>query len=769
MVEGTQSREASPPEEPAVAAQEQHMQISAADEERPRSDPAAYDDSNPLPQTFQELVSHDLLLPSPPLSFLPPQTQTDQDSIERPQSQQGPSDGVMDICPNGLFTNRFASGTVTPNGIFGFGVETDLDFSAIDLSFLGSYNTQVPFEMEPQERSLMRHGTHSINQASPQSVLDGDSTTPSNISHHSIWRFVPAPGNHAFSDQANLSLPDHNHLAQSPESFVDVSKRATAEKLDSATRDAILAIVLSQIKSQTFPVVSAFPSVELLDHLIQFYLAGPFSKQNTWIHTASFRAKKAQPELLLAMAAAGAVLTPDCSLRKLGFAIQEIIRTHVPIIWEADNTKVRNLEFQQAFLLQLEIGLWSGSSRKIEISESFQQPLLTMLRRAGRFRRSSYSVINVAEDEDAVTLDQKWRAWVEQESYKRLVYHLLGHDAQSSIFLVVSPLMSYAELSLPLPESQELWTASSARVWKSLYRARYKDTQIRIPSLSDCIADIRLLEPGRAVINLELSCSAFLYAMWGMVWEYRQLCLLFRGGTSVWDSGVAVMTRYQELMKIFEYYRIHYNERSKLLFEVIMMHLHMSLEDIKLFAGSEGVEEAYLMHASIREWASSKTSRQAVWHAGQLVRAARALAPSHLRGFNAISLLHASLTLWTYGVASRMFRTGGWPHPSVKSTQSSTTPQQQTILLDDEESPATYRFISLDWGVPALRRLRPDTPVTFLDDPKAIMQLIAETMEAGDGEGLRPNSPLVESLSAVMRRLQETNFGEDGGGYRERM
>jgi len=258
---------------------------------------------------------------------------------------------------------------------------------------------------------------------------------------------------------------------------------------------------------------------------------------------------------------------------------------------------------------------------------------------------------------------------------------------------------------------------------------------------------------------MDLSCSAFLHAMWGMVWEYRQLCLLFRGATSVWDSGVAVMTRYQELTKVFEYYHIHYNERSKLLFEVIMVHLHMSLEDIKLFAGSEGVEEAHLMHASIKEWASSRTSRQAVWHAGQLVRAARALAPSYLRGFNAVALLHASLTLWAYGVASRMFRTEGWPQPSVRSTQNSTTPQQ-TILLDDDESPATYRFISLDWGMPALSSIRPEMPVTFLNDPKAIMQIIAETMEAGDGEGLRPNSPLVESLSAVMKRVQEMNFGE---------
>jgi len=29
-------------------------------------------------------------------------------------------------------------------------------------------------------------------------------------------------------------------------------------------------------------------------------------------------------------------------------------------------------------MLQIEIGLWSGNSRKMEIAESFQQPLLTV-------------------------------------------------------------------------------------------------------------------------------------------------------------------------------------------------------------------------------------------------------------------------------------------------------------------------------------------------------------------------------------------------------
>lgn len=148
------------------------------------------------------------------------------------------------------------------------------------------------------------------------------------------------------------------------------------------------------------------------------------------------------------MAAAGAVLTPDRSLRKLGFAMQEVVRNHAPTVWEADNTLVRDLEMSQAYMLQLAIGLWSGSSRKVEISESFQQPLLSMLRRGNRFKRSNY-LVQVFDSEDVgPALDRKWRAWIHQESFKRLVYHLLCHDAQTSMSLLTNPAISYSELDL---------------------------------------------------------------------------------------------------------------------------------------------------------------------------------------------------------------------------------------------------------------------------------------------------------------------------------
>ena len=672
-----------------------------------------------------------------------------QNAAVRPQSQQ------MDLFPPGLFPSDVPSGTLTPSGLLGYGGEIDLDFSAIDLSFLNTYNTQVPFEVQTPN-NWYQDPTPNTTIDTPARQLESANTPSIRVLQNSIWRFVPVPGVGGYSDQTDLSIPAQDQIAGTPESLVDVRKRATNEKLDSVARDKILAILFSQVRSHILPALSAFPSVMLLDKLIQFFLAGPTPSARDWIHTASFNPKKARPELLLAMAAAGAVLTPDRSLRKLGFAMQEVVRNHAPAVWEADNTLVRDLAMSQAYMLQLAIGLWSGSSRKIEISESFQQPLLSMLRRGGRFRRSNYPIQEFERGDEGHVLEKKWRAWVEQESFKRLVYHLLSHDAQTSISLVVNPAISYSELELPLPEPQQLWLATSAAEWRRLYQANLSLRTTRIPSLSECITDPDLMQTNWTVIDLKLSCSCFLYAMWGMVWEYRKLARLFHtepSKSSVWDSRLSMMTRYQELVKVFDYYRVSYPDESVLLLELLLMHLHMSLDEVSHFCGLEGPEASDSVHAFIKEWASSKTGRSAAWHAGQVVRGTRQLPAMHLRDFHATSLFHASLTFWAFGLASRL---STQDQGGADMEASTPVDARQVVYLDDEETSASYRYVTMGRGAPALTNHQHDGLLLPLSDSTSVMTSMMELMAHGDRDQGMPNSPLVENLLSVMIRIRDS-------------
>jgi hypothetical protein len=213
----------------------------------------------------------------------------------------------------------------------------------------------------------------------------------------------------------------------------------------------MLALVLGTCSPENVKkIASAFPSIELLDGLIQYFLSSASLDAQAWFHLPTFSPSKLGPELLACIVSAGAASIPDVSLRKLGYALHEASRMGQSKIFEDDNTAIRDLQQVRTFLLQLKIGMWSGISRKMEIAESFLQPLMTMLRRGGRFRRSTWKEIRPSPEDLGQTLENKWLEWVHQESFLRCVHRAFELDRQSSMALLKPLLISYSEMQLPL-------------------------------------------------------------------------------------------------------------------------------------------------------------------------------------------------------------------------------------------------------------------------------------------------------------------------------
>jgi len=183
-------------------------------------------------------------------------------------------------------------------------------------------------------------------------------------------------------------------------------------QLEQSSRDDILAMVLSTNSQQNGAsrVITSFPSTQLLNSLMHLFLRSETTKTDSFIHLPTFRPRTQRPEFNGIIIAAGAILssvptgmTPfSCLLvgtltllvRKLGFAIQETVRLAIPAIVsplrhhevmptklyqvEKDNSRSRELQVMQAFALELQIGLWSGNKRKMEIAEAHAQPLITV-------------------------------------------------------------------------------------------------------------------------------------------------------------------------------------------------------------------------------------------------------------------------------------------------------------------------------------------------------------------------------------------------------
>lgn len=339
----------------------------------------------------------------------------------------------------------FLSGHATPRGIMDLNFDMDVGLTDLDLGLLDQYNFQIPFTA----------GTPSTDAQGlePQPLESDSAPVRAEAFKQSIWRYLPRRDkDHSGMEQTNLAFPDSDkdnkrraHLPQ---------RRAVNERLGRVSRDRIMALVLSTCSPENVKrIASAFPSVELLDGLIQFFLTSPVLDVQSWFHLPTLELAKLSPELLACIVSAGAASTPDVPLRKLGFALHEAARMGQAKTFEEDNSAIRNLQAVRTFLLQLLVGTWSGMSRKMEIAESFLQPLVTMIRRGGRLRRSTWKEIVPSAEEEGSTLEARWHEWVHQESYLRLIYRVFELDRQSSMALLKPPLMTYSEMQLPLPSS----------------------------------------------------------------------------------------------------------------------------------------------------------------------------------------------------------------------------------------------------------------------------------------------------------------------------
>ncbi|KAL2815096.1 hypothetical protein BJX63DRAFT_420470 [Aspergillus granulosus] len=592
----------------------------------------------------------------------------DIDSFFVPASRLTVPDGNVPLpCPS----------PVSRGDLVTFGWETNLDFSVMDLSFLESYNVRAPFEYEAAVASIAPPPMQTIEDGSTQTE---QSANEGGSSHRIKWRFVPASQDNGYAENGNLLLSGQSGADNTPQSLRDLNiGPGPNDSVDLVSRDKILGIALSQMPLPVSPNAASFPSPELLDRLIRYYLTAPFSDPHVWIHQPTFTIKGSPPELVLAMAAAGAVLTPDSALRKLGFAMQEVLRLQLVATFERDNTLIKQLELHQAFLVGLEVSLWSAK----------------------------YPRLTVHSVDTGEILEDKWRLWVRDESTKRLVYRLWQHDTQFSIMLGTSPLISYAELSLPLPLQHYLFCLQELK----------RQSASRTRPLAAFIMDIDLLDSHRNIVDMNFSSTAIIQALWGMTWEYRQMSLLTttEGSCSTpraWPAGLLMVSRYQQLTEILDCFGMAYRNECPVYWNSTLMHLHMSLEDIQLLATTlERPETENHIMPIIQTWSAGKEARISVWHAAQIVCEVRGCLPQCLCAFIAVALYQATLALWAYAVGI------------AAQGNSATATTDEPVWLDATESECIRRFVSFGRGRPILHGELPKGVFVNLWDPSVVLNM----------------------------------------------
>lgn len=362
-----------------------------------------------------------------------------------------------------------------------------------------------------------------------------------------------------------------------------------------------------------------------------------------------------------------------------------------------------------------------------------------------------------------------------QITLARLAFHAYMRDAQVSMTQFCNPSMSYAELTLPLPCSKELWFSRTAEEFKIRYlevtATASAEGRTQAPSLCDLLRDINFLAANHHQVDVQYAISIYLHGFWSLIWEYRQLNSVYRPTTHLHHGGstsglvpgsgnesqnLLLNSRHQELCKMLHTFQLITHDWHEMLsaqestvLHLLLMNLHVSLDDLQLFSGKEGEEQARSVYPILQRWSDSDEARQALWHAGQILRQGKLFPPGHLKDFYAVAVHHAALCIWTYGVVVK----ASGPVRGINQQQHHQA-QEPIVYLDGEDSPLVRRYISISQGRPAIRG-----PVTLGAGSSTMMQ--HHQLQSGVSESLLEDS---QACMEIAQEILRENFAGHGGG-----
>ena len=242
-------------------------------------------------------------------------------------------------------------------------------------------------------------------------------------------------------------------------------------------------------------------------------------------------------------------LTTSCyripSVLKTGLILFEIVRLALNNLVEEDNSVLRNIQYLQANMIWIDTTAFCGYKRKMEIAEHSLQPLVTALRRAGKFDRVVYAntKVTTTTNLDSDKIHEIWQQWVQQESYKRLVHHLFEHDISTTIVKARNPLISYAEMTLPLPASRDLWLAPTAEAWNTLMHENRLGGSDRYRGLSlrELLAEGDILRCLPEDIDKNVAQASHLHGIAAQSWALLQQNKVIASPFASGDSNASTM------------------------------------------------------------------------------------------------------------------------------------------------------------------------------------------------------------------------------------
>lgn len=312
-------------------------------------------------------------------------------------------------------------------------------------------------------------------------------------------------------------------------------------------------------------------------------------------------------------------------------------------------------------------------------------------------------------------------------------------------------------MRLALPAPRDLWEAETAESWRSLYLAKSTPSRFSsLPSVRNCIQELGHVLPPRDAVDPQLTSLVILSGLWPSIFSFRQLAQLRSDGESY--NNLIVRSLYQEAKDTQDAFKVVFSDwcgglepATLMLHERMLMSLHVSLEDVQLLGGKVGELEARRVVPMLTAWIRRRESRQAVWHAAQLLRTARTCRGS-LPASSMIAVYHSGLVLWAYS-ATLSIENLAVPNTALFAHE---TPGKLICLDGDND---VQQFLAVGQGTPVitLHNHSMDSQAAKyipIRDGRAVMTSVVDFILTKNGApDTRDCLPLVANLGRLMLEL----------------
>lgn len=322
-------------------------------------------------------------------------------------------------------------------------------------------NTFLPTELFNTDYSLATFDEQGVHQHETADFEDSGGAASGDWDHASKSQPLPIC-ERVFHPERDLSnarnatetSPAYPSLGRELNDTVDAST-TLPWRISQTCYETICSNVVSV--GDALPQGFSLPSRHPLSRYIEGYFRG-FDGHLPCIHIPTLSLQSLMPELLLAIAAAGALYKFEHDKGYELFHVSRAIINKSVHQRARDGSRGGTLHTMQALNILLAMASWGDDHLLPEAFEMAGQ-LATLVRQNG------------ISESDSIPAEASWTEWVYREERRRtlLVSYILF--SLQSIAFDVPPMILNHEVALLLPNRMELWRACTASQWKQAWNA----------------------------------------------------------------------------------------------------------------------------------------------------------------------------------------------------------------------------------------------------------------------------------------------------------